>query len=360
MLFRMVRGMPSRQVATLAAVFGCFLLFYLHLIGEITRLDTARLKLERAVAKLQLDNLDFARRPLSSSRFQDTDLDAGDDMIIIYNRVPKTGSTSFAGIAYELCSKNGYHVLHLNVTKNSHILSLSDQFRFVNNISTWESKKPAMYHGHLAYLEFSRFGVQKKPIFINLIRDPLDRLVSYYYFLRHGDDFRPHLKRRKAGNRETFDECVMKQGPDCDPNNLWMQIPFFCGHSAQCWEPGNRWALEQAKYNLVQNYLVVGITEELGDFVAILEATLPRFFRGAVDLYNKGEISRLRKTFNKISPSEETVSAIHESEVWKMENEFYEFAVEQFHFIKKRTFGIRDGEFVEKGKQFNYEKIRPR
>lgn len=61
-------------------------------------------------------------------------------------------------------------------------------------------------------------------------------------------------------------------------------------------EPGNRWALEQAKYNLVQNYLVVGITEELGDFVAILEATLPRFFRGAVDLFNKGWENLLKHT----------------------------------------------------------------
>ena len=40
--------------------------------------------------------------------------------------------------------------------------------------------------------------------------------------------------------------------------------------------------------NLVNNYLVVGVTEELGDFVAVLEAALPRFFSGATDLYNSG------------------------------------------------------------------------
>ena len=52
--------------------------------------------------------------------------------------------------------------------------------------------------------------------------------------------------------------------------------------------PGNRWALERAKYNLVNSYLLVGLTEELGDFVAVLEATLPRFFAGATELYNSG------------------------------------------------------------------------
>ena len=52
--------------------------------------------------------------------------------------------------------------------------------------------------------------------------------------------------------------------------------------------PGNQWALEKAKHNLIQNYLVVGLTEELGDFVAVLEAALPRLFTGATELFNTG------------------------------------------------------------------------
>jgi len=52
-----------------------------------------------------------------------------DDLVVIYNRVPKTGSTSFAGIAYDLCTRNKFHVLHVNVTRNNHILSVADQVR---------------------------------------------------------------------------------------------------------------------------------------------------------------------------------------------------------------------------------------
>lgn len=55
-----------------------------------------------------------------------------------------------------------------------------------------------------------------------------------------------------------------------------------------CRNVGSRWALEQAKYNLVNEYLLVGLTEELEDFVMLLEAALPRVFKGATELYRTG------------------------------------------------------------------------
>ncbi|CAH1785457.1 unnamed protein product [Owenia fusiformis] len=338
--------------------------FLIHLEWEIARLDKAREKLEVAMAQLQLGDVDqdHLRAPRSQTGVRDTFAQVDEDnLVMIYNRVPKTGSTSFAGVAYELCVRNKFHVLHLNVTKNSHVLSVPDQVRFVNNVTSWQTMKPALYHGHLAFLDFTKFGLIQKPLYINIIRNPLDRLISYYYFLRNGDDFRPHLKRRRMGNKMTFDECVEEGGSDCDPINLWLQIPFFCGHAAECWEPGSEWALTQAKYNLLNNYLLVGTTEELSNFVAVLEATVPRLFAGARYLFETGEKSHLRKTYNKLTPSSETVRKIHQSEIWRMENEFYEFASRQFQFVMKRTFDLNaNGELEAKKQQFTYEKIRPR
>lgn len=41
--------------------------------------------------------------------------------------------------------------------KGFHHFLISFQMRFAQNISKWVAKKPALYHGHIAYLDFSKF-----------------------------------------------------------------------------------------------------------------------------------------------------------------------------------------------------------
>ncbi|XP_076234945.1 heparin sulfate O-sulfotransferase [Calliopsis andreniformis] len=282
---------------------------------------------------------------------------AFDDLIIIYNRVPKTASTSFVGVVYDLCKQNKYHVLHINVTNNMHTLTLPNQIQFANNITKWNAKKPAFYHGHVAFLNFEKFGVKQMPLYINLLRKPLDRFVSYYYFLRYGDNFRPHLIRKKHGDTKTFDECIEAGQPDCDPDNMWLQIPFLCGHDPACWEIGNSWALEEAKRNLQKHYLLVGVTEELTEFVETLQIVLPRFFKGAYNSFLYNNKSHLRQTTQKINPRPETVDKIQKSVVWKMENELYNFALTHFHAVKKRLINASP---QDANQRFVYEKIRPK
>ena len=52
--------------------------------------------------------------------------------------------------------------------------------------------------------------------------------------------------------------------------------------------PGSEWALNKAKQNVLRHYLLVGVTEELEDFIVVLETVLPRFFKGGSQLYKSG------------------------------------------------------------------------
>lgn len=87
---------------------------------------------ERAIARHEVREIeqrhtqDGVRERDSSASFLP---DSEDDVVIIYNRVPKTASTSFTNIAYDLCGKNHYHVLHINTTKNNPVMSIQDQVR---------------------------------------------------------------------------------------------------------------------------------------------------------------------------------------------------------------------------------------
>ena len=94
----------------------------------------------------------------------------------------------------------------------------------------WKEKLPAMYHGHFAYIDFENLGVATpRPVWINLVRRPLDRLVSYYYFLRYGDDVLVDKVRARDGDTTTFDECVADQlSQDCDPKRMWLQVAGKC------------------------------------------------------------------------------------------------------------------------------------
>ncbi|KAK3560814.1 hypothetical protein QTP86_019494 [Hemibagrus guttatus] len=344
---------PKFQLLALLA----FAVAMLFLENQIHQLEESRGKLERAIARLEVRDIEERR---TQEGMRESREHSENDMVVIYNRVPKTASTSFTNLAYDLCSRNHYHVLHINTSKNNPVMSLQDQVRFVKNVTMWKEMKPALYHGHVSFLDFSKFGVMKKPIYINIVRDPIERLVSYYYFLRFGDDYRPGLKRRKQGDKKTFDECVAAGGSDCAPEKLWLQIPFFCGHYSECWNIGSRWALEQAKYNLINEYLLVGVTEELEDFVMMLEAALPRFFRGATDLYRTGKKSHLRKTSEKKPPTKESIARLQQSAIWKLENEFYEFALEQFQFVRAHGVREKDGELYLLPQNYFYEKIYPK
>lgn len=90
-----------------------------------------------------------------------------------------------------------------------------------------------------------------------------------------------------------------------------------------------------------------------------LNLFVSRIFGGIVDHYRNSGKSHLRQTTSKITPNPETVAEIKRSDVWKIENEFYEFARQQFNYTFKLQNKIKlQGKSLKQ--TFFYEKIRPK
>ena len=106
------------------------------------------------------------------------------------------------------------------------------------------------------------------------------------------------------------------------------QISYFCGNALACRIVGNVEALQRAKLNLETKFHFVGLAEEMGKSLKLLERELPRFFKGLDALYK--ELDNPWKNVN-LHPqiSEEAKSALGR----KMSHEidFYNYARAAFH-----------------------------
>ncbi|KAG1674540.1 Heparan sulfate 2-O-sulfotransferase pipe [Nymphon striatum] len=135
--------------------------------------------------------------------------------ILVYNKVPKCGSSTLGQLLIELSKINNFTLggeYHGPQSFNRKI-----QENVIERIEALP--RPVYFQGHYSFINHTKFG-RMEPVYINLLRDPVDRLVSYYFF----DRMKAH---------------------------------------------GNTEALEKAKYVIESSYSVVGILEEFEKTLAV-------------------------------------------------------------------------------------------
>ncbi|XP_047475947.1 heparan sulfate 2-O-sulfotransferase pipe-like [Penaeus chinensis] len=226
-------------------------------------------------------------------------------MILVYNRVPKTGSESIMLLLRDLAARNNFafykdrarmveHVT-LNESELENELQLIDSFQ-----------PPAVYVRHVCYINFTTFN-KTQPLYINMVRDPVERVISWYHYVRASwyivnrqKNFPKMPPPSVPWLRKDFETCVLNRDVECRYTE-GTKVPgfaqlthFFCGQENECRKFNTQAALQKAKENVERYYSVVGVLEELNVTLAVLEHYIPRFFRGARDLY-WGEIKRFSK-----------------------------------------------------------------
>ena len=232
---------------------------------------------------------------------------------LVYNRIAKTGSSAMLGLLELLSKRNGFPL----------VAELSPENFYPNASQLAETVRAlptgAVYINHCAFAE----GAPPDVGFINMVRDPLDRSVSSYYYAVDPENHEPKMVYQRLEGRklngicgcvllEAY-ACVLAQNASggehgCEPSpdlayigsathpfhdlDVWnmtqsgvqrvvepSQLEYFCApqSGASCSE-------QVAWGNLKHRYSFVGLTEEFERSVLMLERLLPRWFAGSSEL----------------------------------------------------------------------------
>lgn len=197
-----------------------------------------------------------------------------------------------------------------------------------------------VYYRHQHFGAFEDLIQTKTPFHTNLIRDPVDHYISWYYYRRYGrfgfalvplaykqEFFKTN--HSKTLQNMTFDECVNHNHKECtDPALTFTIIPYFCGYNDYCLEPSKK-SLQQAKENVIKYFPVVGYVEKLTMYLELSEVIWPQYFTGAVSVLpniTKHGVSKERK---KYEPSVLTKEKM--TKHLQFEYKFYNWIKHRFH-----------------------------
>ena len=251
---------------------------------------------------------------------------------LFYNRVPKCGSSATIHIIQRLLrfsQRKPFVFKHSRLFHTERFASKGAADLFVKALDRTNDSLPLMYERHLYFLDFRRHN-RTNPMYVNLVRRPVDRFISEYYFRRF-----EHPKKMPGEVRNrTFDECVFGDYAECQTRNAFVIIPFFCGQHPLCVTP-TRLALDRAKYNVDRYYGPIGLTEDLLMSYALFEQTLPRYFTN-VTIAARRYLTHLKKRFktHKKPVASEMAVQLMDSRL-SLENEFYDFVKTRFSaFVK--------------------------
>ncbi|XP_036336970.1 heparan sulfate 2-O-sulfotransferase pipe-like, partial [Rhagoletis pomonella] len=284
--------------------------------------------------------------------------------ILVFNRVPKTGSIQMIELMKQLGSVHNYEVVvdpqNAGVRP---ILSADEEEDLIKNITQLEDR--AVFASHVNYLDFKKYG-KPRPIYVNLVRDPIERVISWHYYIRLPWVYVPRrrLKHIEMPSKQwvntEFDQCLLSGDKACtyiEGSGLdglvdhRRQTLFFCGHNERECTPFNKKLPMQIAMRMVEEeYAVVGTFEDTNVTLSVLESYIPSYFRGAKDMYYMG-MHEYVKNSNPGKPhiGEDIKEMLRKN--FTQEIEFYRFCRQRLHkqylAIKLKELMIVDKELQE-------------
>jgi len=168
--------------------------------------------------------------------------------IIFFTRCAKVGSESLLELFQDMEKLNNLNVDPTGPRKQTqHQMNTIEQHelaKFITNLG-----EGGVYVLHTSWIDFERFHLPK-PIYINLVRDPVERVISWFFYERgsyknaiYFRKFPDKPIRSAAWFKKDFNVCVRSGDPECQyvpftikdkVRNFMRQSLFFCGHHEDC------------------------------------------------------------------------------------------------------------------------------
>ncbi|XP_032598718.1 heparan sulfate 2-O-sulfotransferase pipe isoform X5 [Drosophila grimshawi] len=262
---------------------------------------------------------------------------------ILFNRLEKVGSQSMTRLLGHLSNLNGFHTFRNQIPDvKKPLFDFEEEVSFAEELQ--EIEDPAAYVEHTNWINFTAHDMPR-PIYINLVRHPIQKVISAYYYARHPMIYANSLLRnpnKPVDNKEFFDrsfnECVRKRiAPYCNfdahlnYNKDWRRFTLhLCGNQKVCLNFNSEEATQIAKLHVEKEYAVVGSWEHTNITLAVLEAYIPRFFADATNQYYLHQ----EKFRINVTPHDKHL----DEDVEAYLNQQFSYEIDLYHFCMQRLY----------------------
>ena len=251
------------------------------------------------------------------------------DNRMVFTHVGKAGGSYVINVMEALQKRNGFEVVKGALFNGTGFNPPKE--RLIADLRSLENN--TIYENHACYVQ----GLEDRE-WISVVRDPLELMNSIFYYsvdtdIRKKSAFAELDKREKdtlcgCFNLE-FDECIDTKYKNNCTIDLPMQMSYFC-------EPRDpNCTLDIALQN-VENYLLIGITEEMALTMKMLEMLSPWSFGGQAEV-----VTVSKRSTNLFNPVTKTIlnGAISTRTRKQIKERAYKYNDEiQFYNAVKRMF----------------------
>lgn len=234
-----------------------------------------------------------------------------DDATVIFLHIPKTGGVTLSSVLTRQYARHSVH--RFDATD----LTATDRLR---SLSPQELQSIKLIYGHMS---FGLHALLLRPAtYITLLRDPIERAISDYSFVRSNPLHPLHDAVKKMGFSDYIESAATGQlsngqtrllSGDCDGDRLGLPTR----------NPVSKKSLEIAKRNILDKFKVVGLQERFDESLVLM---MKRLGWQRTPYYVKANTSPSKVRRSEISSQD--IALIRRHNV--LDIELYEFARSRF------------------------------